>query len=131
MTIIRIPEWGPVTLIEALWTATGVGCLAVCLPSLRQAYRDWRAAGRRDEIVRILAFGYLRRELFRVGQGCFILAVGVVADYQTSPGPSVITPVGLVLTGCLFGIGVFVGLTSYFDRRQRTHVAALLRHSNP
>lgn len=128
-TLIEIPSWGPLNLIEAIWLFSGVGALAFTTAHVRPLYRDWVAAGMAGRpVLRLVAGGYLRRELIRMTQGGCLSAIGVYAALEPppAPGPARISVIGLVITGMLLALAFLVSAQSWLDWRTRRAVQALI-----
>lgn len=128
-TLIEIPSWGNVTLIEAIWLASGLIALSVTAVHLGPLYEDYIAAkisGR--AILGKVAWGYVRRELIRMAQGICLVTIGAYAAIEppSRPGPTVVSLVGLVLTAVLFILSFLVSLQSVFDWRTREEVQRLI-----
>lgn len=128
-TLIRIPSWGNVTLIEAVWLASGLLAVGFAVAHLGPLYDDWRIAtltGR--PVLAKVAWGYLRRELIRLGQGACLSTIGVyaAAEPPALPGPAFVSVVGLVLTAVLLALAFLVSLQSRLDWRTRREVQDLI-----
>lgn len=124
-TIIEIPGWGDVSIIEAIWDFIGAASAAIILYSLYPVYVDWRNA---SGILRPIAGGYFRREVIRLVQAIAVLGIGIYASL-TPPAfhnHDYTTPTGIVLTFALFVIGVGIGLQSFLDKRLRSHLLGYL-----
>jgi hypothetical protein len=125
-TLIEIPSWGSANLIEIIWTATGVGMIAVSVWALPRVIGDWiigrRIPGHYSKARTLLARGHIRREIIRLAQGGIVLTIGIYAVVQPNPlpGPVVVSPFALVLTVGLLALGALTGLQSVLDSRQRT-----------
>jgi len=132
--LIPIPQWGTVSLIEAIWTLVGILAVLVSLLSLPKVVVDFIVAkhapqGKLAAARVLLARGHVRRELIRLAQGIIILSVGIFADLQPNPLTS-ITLVGLAVTTGLVALAALVGLQSLLDRLQREQAEALLKEAN-
>lgn len=128
-TLIEIPEWETVTLIEAIWMSSGMIALfltALRMPPLVRDSRNARELHERD--LYVIARGYLRRELIRMTQALCVISIGVYAAVEPSavPGPARISIVGLVITGVLIAISLLVALQSYLDWRDREEVRRIV-----
>lgn len=127
--VITVPQWGTVTLIEAIWLASGLVAFALSLRRLPALLDDYRFAQmNQEDDLYVIARGYLRRELVRVLQAGAVISIGVYAAIQPSPvpGPAKITLVGLWLTATLISISVLVALQSYLDWRDREKVNRII-----
>ena len=134
-TLIEVPAWGSISLIEALWTATGLGMIVLSLWALPRVVEDWiitrRVPGHYSEARTLLARGHIRREAIRLVQGAIVTAVGLYASLV--PGvtdPVVVTPATLVLTAGLLSLGALSGLQTILDRRVRNAAEALIDHDD-
>lgn len=128
--LIPIPQWGDISLIEAVWTLIGVAALVVSLISLPKVTVDFIVAkhappSRLADARVLLARGHVRRELIRVAQAMIILGIGVFADVTPNPFHS-ITLTGLVVTVGLVGLAALAALQSLLDKVQRDQAEALL-----
>lgn len=128
MRLIEIPSWGPATLIEIIWLASGILALVAAGLRIRPLFGDFlfaRASRERD--LYVLARGYFRREVIRIGQGLAIASIGVYTVQQPSliPGPARTTVTGLVLTAVLIVISLLVTVQSVLDWRDREEVRRL------
>lgn len=128
-TLIEIPQWHTFTIIEAIWLFSGLLALAISGFRLRPLLNDLavaRKTGERD--LYVIARGYLRRELVRVGQALCIVGIGVysASEPPAIPGPAVVSIVGLVITAVLLVISFLVSLQSYLDWRDREEVRKIL-----
>lgn len=134
VTLIEIPSWGNVTLIEAMWLISGLVVLTVSSAYLRPLSLDWMAAAAsRRDVLRVVAAGNLRREVLRLAQGLAIAGIGIyVATQPTAvPGPAVTTVTGLVLTGALIAIALLVAGGSISDWHARGEVRGYIKHDAP
>jgi hypothetical protein len=133
-TLIEIPSWGTASLIEIVWTLCGVAVIVFSVYGIPYTISLWRTAVQQgDEVMEILAGGYVRRESFRVIQGVLIAAIGVYGCVigQPRPGPVVVSPVGLFLTCGLLLIGATIAAQSMLDRRQQRRTTELLDELPP
>ena len=129
MRLIEVPQWGNVTLIEAVWLCSGLLAFTLAILRLPLLWRDARAARRvREKDLYVLARGYLRRELVRIWQALTIIIIGFYASVQPPaiPGPARISVTGLILTGGLLALGLLVALQSFLDWRDRAEVKRIL-----
>lgn len=129
VTLIRVPSYGTVSLIEFIWTMTGLITILYCVFQLRRAeFRlyDVKRSGRNGSMI-LLAKGYVEREIVRVLQGVCIFGIGIYADVQTAPGGvNYITPAGIVITFALFMLGVLVVFQSVSDAMRAKKVSNVL-----
>jgi hypothetical protein len=128
--LIPIPQWGDVSLVEAVWTLVGVAALVVSMISLPKVTVDFIVAkhahpSQLSDARVLLARGHVRRELIRLAQSLIILAIGIFADVTPNPFRSV-TLTGLVLTIGLIGLASLAALQSLLDKVQRDQAEALL-----
>lgn len=123
VTLIEVPAWGNTTLIEALWTLSGAISATVIFPNLLKVIAGYKIAwdAKTERIGRRIAWGYVRRELLRLSGALTIVGLGIYTDIQAPlmPGPSFITPTGIVLTVALFWLSAECGIQSVMDHRQR------------
>jgi hypothetical protein len=129
-TIIEIPQWGTVTLIETVWLASGLVAFVFAALRMRPLLADYRLAVEAGEDdVCIIARGYLRRETIRVAQAVCVISIGLYAavDAPVVPGPARVSIVGLVITGVLITISLLVALQSFLDWRDRNEIRRILR----
>ncbi len=131
-TLIEVPSWGTVTLVEALWTLAGVLMVAVSLWALPRVVGDYtltrRVPGHYSLARTLLARGHVRREALRLVQGIIVVTIGAYATLATppQPGPSYISPVGIVLTAGLILLAAITAVQSILDRRQRDQAERLI-----
>jgi hypothetical protein len=128
-TIVEIPQWGNVTLIEAIWLLAGVVAFAFAALRMRPLLKDYQRAGEAGEAdICIIAKGYLRRELIRMAQSLCVISVGLyaAAEAPAVPGSARISIVGLVVTGVLIAISALVAFQSFFDWRDRNEIRRIL-----
>ena len=131
--LVPIPQWGTVSLIEAVWTLVGIIAIMFSLWNLPRVVVDWvlarHATGGQWTAARILiARGHIRRELIRFAQGVIIFAIGVYADIQPNLVPQV-TILGLIITAGLVLLAGLVALQSYLDRIQRKQAEEVLQEA--
>ena len=129
VTLIEIPQWGNVTLIEAIWLASGVLGMLVSLlrmSPLRRDYLNARAIG--DQFLRVLARSYLRRESIRIAASGAIISIGVKVcwDPPPVPGPANVSIVGLWLTATLLAVALSFSVQSILDWRDRKELRRIL-----
>lgn len=127
--MIEIPQWGNVTMVEAIWLTSGLLALAVSslrLPALIRDlhYAQWLG----DDDLCVIARGYRRREIVRILQAGAVIAIGVyaAAEPPVIPGPARITWVGLWLTATLISMSLLVALQSLLDWRDREKVKRII-----
>ncbi len=128
-TLIEVPAWGTMTLIEAVWLASGLLALIVTGRHLFPLYDDWRVAKSTGRpVLEKVAWAYVRREIIRMAQGLCLVTVGAYAALQEQaiPGPAVVTITGLVLTVILLILALLISLQSVMDWRTRGEVQDLL-----
>lgn len=130
-TLIEIPSWGTMTLIEAIWLASGLLALIFTIFHIGPLYDDWRVSKLTGRLVLSkVAWGYVRREIIRMAQAVCLTTIGVYAAVTepVTPGPAVVSVVGLVLTGVLLCLAFLVSLQSLLDWRTRSEVQDLIAH---
>lgn len=139
--VIQVPEWGDITLIEALWDLLGAIGLMVTVGRLASIQRDRKLfhGGRINTLVPdptrrramlVLWRSLRRREAARVVQMSAIGVLGVWASLQPSLiKPSVITPTGLIITGILFIVVLATIVQSINDSRAAREVTDLFIES--
>jgi SNF family Na+-dependent transporter len=122
-TIIEIPQWGHITLIEILWTTIGLFTVIFVLAMLRIVTLGMLGTPK-GTIERDASVAYVRREIVRLLQGLCIFGVGVYVTFfaASPPGPAFITIPGLAITIALFGIAGSVVLQSILDWRARRKI---------
>jgi hypothetical protein len=132
-SLIEIPEWGRVSLVEVLWLASGIMALTFATLRLKPLWIDYQITKRLDhEDLCIISFGYLRREVLRIVSALSIVVVGVYtcATNSAVPGPSRISVTGLVITASLFIISLAVSAQSILDWRDRNKTIAIVTKRN-
>jgi hypothetical protein len=115
------------TLTEFIWTMLGAIGIVLGQGNLRESQRDLDAVrlsksdlNGRFEIMRIIAYGHYRNDLFRLCKHITVFAVGLLACLlPPALANQTITATGLVVTGGLFTIVMLTILGSVLDRRQR------------
>lgn len=127
-------QWGTASLIELLWTLSGLVGIYLTWGNLRDAklyitaLRNHTSKNKlklRRE-TKIIAFGHYRNEIMRLWMFAIITLVGAIA-MATPPAikhPKV-TPVSLAITVGLLAITGILVTSSFLDRRQRDLVLAL------
>lgn len=127
--LIEIPSWGSMTLVEAIWLASGlIACLFTGM-HIEPLYEDWLLARNTERpVLGAVAGGYLRRELIRFIQGVMLTTIGLYAAIEPPaiPGPAVVSLVGLVLTAVLLSISFLVSVQSVWDWRTRQQIQDLV-----
>lgn len=129
MRLIEIPQWGTMTLVEAIWLFSGLlafACASLRIHPLVNDYHVASVSGEKD--LHIIARGYMRREFIRITQASFIIAIGAYSALQPSvlPGPARVSVTGLIITAGLIAISFLVSLQSVLDWRDREEVKRLL-----
>lgn len=132
MTLIEIPSWKTVTLVEAIWLVSGLAVVLFCSFHIRPLYRDWQAV-LEQPALRAIASGYLRREIIRLLQGLCITGIGAYASTQPPvvTGLAFISIVGIVITSALVGLALSIAVQSAWDWRTREEIQDLVNHDIP
>lgn len=127
-------QWGTASLIELLWTLSGLVGVYLTWGNLRDAklyITALRHHSRKNGIklrreTKIIAFGHYRNEIMRMWMFGIITMVGAVA-MATPPAVkhAKVTPVSLAITLGLLAITGILVTSSFLDRRQRDLVLAL------
>lgn len=128
-SLIEIPQWGNMTLIEAIWMGSGFLCMLLCGQHLITLWGDWMAqAMARREVLASVAWDNFRRELLRFAEGCVPAGIGMYASITPPPlpGPAVISPVGLAITGLFLANSFIVSLQSKLDWNGRYKVQRMI-----
>lgn len=129
MTLIHVPAWGTVSIIEAVWLLSGVVAVVFTLLHLKPLWLDYVAARLVGEpVIVATAWSYFRREVIRFIQAAAILSVGVYA--AVTEGLPYVTPAALVFTVALFVISAAVSAQALLDWRTRKLIVDLLAHAN-
>ena len=127
VTLIEVPTWGTMNLVEFLWLLAGAGAMFFPAIHLRPLYRDWLAAQIANlPIIQLVAAGYLRREIIRLLQGVCITAIGVYASVSDSPIGDMVTVTALVITGVFLSLAALVTVQSIWDWKTRGQVQHLI-----
>lgn len=128
VTLIQIPQWGTVTLLELIWTAIGGATVLFVLCMLNVVFDGFRAT-EKGTVERMAAGAYVRREIVRLAQGGLILGVGLYSDLQPPlvPGPGFVTPAGLILISSLYLLAILVVIQSFGDWHGRNEIIRELR----
>ena len=132
-SLIEIPSWGRVTLIEVLWLASGIMALAFATLRIQPLWIDYQITkrlGKQD--LCIIAFGYLRREILRIVTASSITFIGIYVCVTSPmiPGPARVSITGLIITACLFLISLIVSLNSILDWRDRNNTIEIVNRRN-
>lgn len=133
-TYWHIPEWGNLTLIEAIWLLSGIVTILACVRHLPTLYADWRLARKLTQgdgskkYLEVVSFSYVRREAVRLLQGSLIVGLGIYAWLQPPPpnGATIVTPVGLMVTAVIVLIGASAAVQSWWDQHTRVQILAIL-----
>jgi hypothetical protein len=81
------------------------------------------------QVMRIIAYGHYRNDLFRLGKHVTVLVIGVIADLLPSPAQNTpVSPSGIVVTVGLFSIVLLINMASALDRRQREALEGMSEH---
>lgn len=126
VTQFHVPEWGTMSLIEFIWTLSGLFTVYFCGVQLERAHQrflDVIASGRNGP-MKALAHAYRRREALRLMQGVVITGIGVYAS--ATVGLPYITWVGILITVGLMFVGGLAVLQSLLDAKTAHHVTELL-----
>lgn len=121
-SLIEIPEWGSISLIEILWLASGMFALGVSSMRIMPLWSDYQLTKQLDhKDLCIIARGYLRREILRIVTALIITFIGVytVVTYPAMPGPARVSVAGILITAGLFLISLIVSIQSILDWRDR------------
>lgn len=134
-TLIEIPQWSTVTLIELIWLLAGILAFSISAVRFRPLLLDYRytqALGEDD--LCIIARGYLRREAVRVAQALCIISIGVYSAiappaFQQATGANAarVSLVGVVITGVLISISLLISVQSSLDWRDRNQVKRIIK----
>jgi len=128
-SLIEIPQWGRVTLVEVLWLASGLMALTFALLRLKPLWIDYQITKRLDQAdLCVISFGYLRREALRIVTALSIVFIGVYTCATTSviPGPAKVSLTGLIITSSLFIVSLSVSAQSILDWRDRNKTIAIV-----
>lgn len=109
-----------------VWTLLGVVGLYFGVRNLRSSKRDIDALQKMNghtfaqyQVMRVIAYGHYRNDLFRLAKHITILAIGVIAMILPNPQSTRVSYTGVAITGGLFTIVLLLILASALDRRQR------------
>jgi short subunit fatty acids transporter len=125
---IEIPAWGAASLIDFLWTFSGIVGFLVAAWGLRGSVANMsNLAGQtfedpiEREAAKVVTINYVLHDLLRTLTFVLVTIVGIIAMTQGPPegSPTITTPVGLALTVLFFTIVVISGTHSALDQRQR------------
>lgn len=114
-----------------IWTALGVAGMWIGWRNLSDSRKDIEALAHANgeknlqtfPIMRVIAYGHYRNDLFRFSKHVTITAIGVIAmTIPQVPNADPVTPTGLVLTIGIFTIVMLILLASTLDRRQRDSI---------
>lgn len=128
MTILAALEVWHASMIEIIWTALGLVGMAFGWSNLQSSKHDVEALRVMDgqnlaqyRVMRVIAFGHFRNDLFRFAKHITITAIGALSMVipPASPKGGAVTPTGVVVTGGLFTIVLLVIMSSVLDHRQR------------
>lgn len=128
-TLIEIPQWGNVTLIELIWLMTGVIAMLFTGIHIKPLWTDYNTSRlTKNRILIVMARDYFRREILRCLEGSLITGLGcyVCALKPVAPGPAYISIVGLIVTIVFLLIGTFVSIQSNWDWYSRKEIQHLL-----
>lgn len=112
-----------------LWLLAGVSATLFCVSHLRVLVEDWVFAAKADsEVLREIAWSYLRREMVRLVQGLLISGIGIYAALEppARPGPAVVSVVGIILTAVLLLLAFSTSLMSWWDWHDRKKINHLV-----
>jgi len=129
-SLIEIPEWGTINLIEVLWLASGLMALTFASLRIRPLWVDYELSKRvGDADLCIIARGYLRRETLRIVTALAITLIGVysVLTDPAIPGPARVSVAGLLITVGLFVISLVVSINSILDWHDRVRTMEIVR----
>jgi len=104
---------GTISTLEAFWMLLGVLGLVVALLNFREALRDRAAVAGRNERLRIVARGNIRREGYRIVNAVAVCAVSVTAMLTPNTQHPASRVVAIAVT--LFAVCV---VSSGFNSRQ-------------
>lgn len=129
-TLIRVPQYGTVSLLELVWTVSGVGLMVLIFVNFKDLLDEigvrpgLRGAKERHASL-VIVHSYYRREFLRLFKSFIITGIGIVAD--VAPNLSHYTnATGLVVTVGLFSLSALVGLQSVLDRIDRKRVSQII-----
>lgn len=125
--VLASAQWGTVSLVEIIWTLTGLFGAYFTWSNLNDSKKYVKAVsamnGERLVLareLRIIAFGHYRNELLRLAMFAIIITIGIAA-MLTPPAVAhqPVTPVAIAITMGLLGITALLVIASFLDRRQR------------
>ena len=129
-TLIHVPQFWTVSLLELVWTISGVILLVIVTLNFRDLLDEIglrpgvRGAKERHASL-VIVHSYYRREFIRMFKAIIVIVIGIVADI--APNPIEYTnATGLVLTFGLFTLSALVALQSILDRLDRHHVSRII-----
>lgn len=117
-----------------IWTGLGVTGMWVGWKNLVDSRKDIEALqhanGERNlqtfPVMRLIAYGHYRNDLFRFAKHTTVAAIGVLAMIiPRQPNSEPVTPTGLVITIGFFTIVMLMLLASTLDRRQRDSISEI------
>lgn len=126
-------------LLEIIWTSIGLVGIYLTWGNQQSTRKELHALRRLNGghlskygVMRVIAYGHYRNDLFRFSKCLVIVAVGFTACILPPPpttpsGPA--TPVGVAITLGFFAIEVLVVLASALDARQRDYLRGLSREA--
>lgn len=132
-------SWGTVAITEIIWTLCGVVGLSFSHKNLKEIRLSQRALYRLNgnkiesiHILKIIAFGHYRNEMFRVGKASLIVISGVCAMIIPPANPDVpVSPLQIIILCAVFGIALQIVMASALDARQREILRELSVESTP
>lgn len=116
------------TIIEMVWTAIGAIGLYFGIRNARESKKNIVALQTMNghnlktyRVLRLLAYGHYRNDMFRMAKHSIILFVGLMAMISPPVDNTrhAVTPVGVIVAVGFFAIAVLLALASALDRRQR------------
>lgn len=111
-----------------IWTVIGLIGMYFGWSNLKSSRADIEAidemngnALKQHRVMRILAYGHYRNDLFRFSKHIVIAGVGILAMITpASPGTTASpTLTSLIVTGGFFTIAILIVIASALDKRQR------------
>ena len=127
-TLIEIPQWHGITILEAIWTVVGLITVILVLCMLKIVTEGWLSTPE-GTIERDASRAYVRREVIRLLQGLCVFGVGIYVTFwvDSPPGPAYTTIAGLIVVIALFAIAILVALQSLWDWQARNRIIKELR----
>lgn len=132
--LIRVPQYGTISLLEFFWTLGGVILLVIVFVNFKDlldeiGLRPGARGGKERQASLVIVHSYYRREFVRLFKAMIITTIGVIAD--ASPNVSHYTnATGLVLTLGLFSLSSLVAIQSILDRLDRKHVTRIIENED-